>query len=90
MWGPRGVVSEGPCRGRDVRDAVLFGLEGAVRHFLSKDPACVKEADALGGEAWWVARDGLWRGFRQIRRGISRLLNACWAFPMPFRQSHGA
>ena len=89
--GPRGVVSEGPCRGRDVRDAVLFGLEGAVRHFLREDPRCVKETDRNGREAWSVARDGWWRGVRRVWQGMSRLLSgASWAFSMPFLQSREA
>ena len=41
------------CRGRDVFDAAKKGLEGAVRHFLKKDPTCVKKKDE-GRDAWLV------------------------------------
>ena len=47
--------------------AARKGLEGAVRHFLREDPACVRKADEDGGEAWLGGRDGLGRGFRRIR-----------------------
>ena len=76
--GPSGRgVRELRRRGDDVLDAAGDGLEGAVRHFLGEDPRCAKEADDVGGEAWWVAREVFVAGFS----ADPGLLNGvCWAF----------
>ena len=46
--------------------AAAKGLEGAVRHFLREDPACVTKADGWCGEAWWVAERSSWRGLEAV------------------------